>query len=175
MSPLPTSLLVAAFSMAAPQEDLHTAENPILWLTIRQYPEYPAPGLSFRFPPGLVLVILSDGTFFRAIGQQHVGSRMARGRIDTKAMEDVVRQFDRVWFDRLRYSCEGVVLDAASQEVAVTVAGERLHARCSLDVGNDSIEELNRWAWSLKIDSANSVDQEEVMRIVGRFRGKNEN
>lgn len=155
-------LLAVGVLLARPSK----AHDGLPWLVVRQFPEYPAPGRTVRYAPGLVIAIWRDGTVLRATDRANIGIAAVRGKLPALQMKGVMMRFNRAWFDRLAKTCEDLVLHASSEAITVRLTETTIRLECSQNVGNDDLDQFNSLLWDLRIKSATAIDLHEAQNVL---------
>ena len=83
-------------------------------LAVYQEPEYPAPGQSYAYPPGLLFEVCTDGSTYRS---SNGGAE--RGTASESVLRGLQTNIEKEWLGSLRAECRarGVVVDMASIRV----------------------------------------------------------
>ncbi len=95
-------------------------------LAVYQLPEYPGPGQSYQYPPGLLFEVCSDGAVYRKLGPVDGAEQ---GSISKTALSGFQATLEYRWLTPVRTECKSVAVDSASIRIE-SISGPTIE--CSL-------------------------------------------
>jgi hypothetical protein len=138
------------FLLTALASESCLAASPLL--AVYQKSEYPAPGNSYSYPPGLLFEVCADGSIYRALGHTK-GSGPEQGSMSKSALKGFRAGLESEWLAPVRAECKarGVTVDAAYLRIEA-VSGEEFE--CSLYEEGEALKQFESKFSALQLENS---------------------